>query len=193
MRSATGDGTTADASGPRGVGGHHARAAGGCFVPVTAERYEQALAEAQRLGLAERDPAADVEGHDTVAKVMILSALVFGRQLRPTQVHRQGITDIARSEIDRAAAAGARVKHVATLGAPDPDGNDDVVARVQRELVGPDDPLVNVEGTTNAVACTVSPIGVVTISGPGAGPQLAGQGVLSDVIAIARSCATDTR
>ena len=80
------------------------------------------------MGLAERDPAADVEGHDTVAKVMILSALVFGRQLRPTQVTCQGIADVARSEIDRAAATGGRIKHVATLGFPDPDG----VARSSR-------------------------------------------------------------
>ena len=90
------------------------------------ESYEDALAEAQRLGLAERDPAADVEGHDTVAKLMILSALVFGRQLRPTQVTCQGITDVTCSEIDRAASAGGRIKHVATLSFPGPDGSGDV-------------------------------------------------------------------
>ena len=155
--------------------------------------YEDALAEAQRLGLAERDPAADVQGHDTVAKVMILSALVFGRQLQPMQVTRQGITNVARSEIDRAASTGGRIKHVATLSFPDPAGGGNIVARVQPELVGRDDPLVNIEGTTNAVVCTASPIGEVTISGPGAGPQLAGQGVLSDVIAISRSPRTDIR
>jgi homoserine dehydrogenase len=77
--------------------------------------YEDALAEAQAAGLAERDPAADVEGHDSVAKIMILSALVFGRQLRAGEVARRGITGIARSEIDEAAATGTRLKHVATL------------------------------------------------------------------------------
>jgi len=148
--------------------------------------YEDALAEAQRLGLAERDPAADVEGHDTVAKVMILAALVFGRQLQPTQVTCRGITDVDLSEIDRAASTGARIKHVATLSFPDSDGSGDLIARVQPELVGRDDPLVNIEGTTNAVVCTAIPIGDVTISGPGAGPKLAGQGVLSDVVAIAK-------
>jgi homoserine dehydrogenase len=153
--------------------------------------YVDALAEAQRAGLAERDPAADVEGHDTVAKVMILSALVFGRQLRPDQVASQGITDIPGSEIDRAAASGARLKHVATLAFAEPDGAGEVSARVQRELVPRGDPLANVEGTTNAVVCRASPVGEVTIIGPGAGPQLAGQGVLSDLIAVARSCARD--
>ncbi len=149
--------------------------------------YEEALAEAQRAGLAERDPAADVDGHDAVAKVMILSALVFGRQLRRDQVACRGIAGIARSEFDRAAALGQRVKHVATLEFDEPGGAGEVTARVEPELVRADDPLANVEGTTNAVVCRADPVGEVTIAGPGAGPQLAGLGVLSDVIAVARS------
>jgi homoserine dehydrogenase len=149
--------------------------------------YEDALAEAQSAGLAERDPAADVEGHDAVAKVMILSALVFGRQLGREQVARRGITDIARSEIEQAASSEARLKHVATLDFSEPDGAGNVTARVEPELVGSADPLANVEGTTNAVVCRASPVGEVTIIGPGAGPQLAGQGVFSDLIAVARS------
>jgi homoserine dehydrogenase len=109
-------------------------------------------------GLAERDPAADVEGHDSVAKVMILSGLVFGRQLRRGQVTVGGITAITGQEIAQALSAGGRIKHVATLG---------------------------FDGTANAVVFEASPVGQVTIIGPGAGPELAGQGVLSDVIAVA--------
>ena len=149
--------------------------------------YEDALAEAQRAGLAERDPGADVEGHDAVAKVMILSALVFGRQLRREQVVCRGITDLTRSEIDRASSRGLRLKHVATLEFSEPDGAGNITARVEPELVSGDDPLANVEGTSNAIVCRAEPIGEVTIIGPGAGPQLAGQGVLSDLIAVARS------
>jgi homoserine dehydrogenase len=151
------------------------------------ESYEDALAEAQAAGLAERDPAADVEGHDAVAKVMILSALVFGRQLQREEVVCRGISDITRSEIDEAASNGRRVKHVATLEYSEPDGAGSVSARVEPDQVGGDDPLADIEGTTNAVVCRATPIGQVTIIGPGAGPQLAGQGVLSDLIAIARS------
>jgi homoserine dehydrogenase len=147
--------------------------------------YEDALAEAQRAGLAERDPAADVEGDDAVAKLMILSALVFGRQLRREQVACRGIAGIDRREIDQA-AGGARLKHVATLDWSEPDGAGDVTARVEPELVRAGDPLASIEGTTNAVVFRASPIGQVTIIGPGAGPQLAGQGVLSDLIAVAR-------
>ena len=149
--------------------------------------YEEALAEAQLAGLAERDPAADVDGHDAVAKVMILSALVFGRQLRRDEVACRGIAGIARSELERAASLGQRVKHVATLEFAERGGAGAVTARVEPELVGPDDPLANVEGTTNAVVCRADPVGEVTIAGPGAGPQLAGLGVFSDVIAVARS------
>jgi homoserine dehydrogenase len=153
--------------------------------------YEDALAEAQTAGLAERDPAADVEGHDAVAKVMILSALVFGRQLRREQIACRGITDIARSEIVQAASSGARLKHVATLRFSEPDGAGSVTARVEPELVPRTDPLAVIAGTSNAVVCRANPIGEVTIIGPGAGPQLAGQGVFSDLIAVARSGPSD--
>jgi homoserine dehydrogenase len=147
--------------------------------------YEDALAEAQRAGLAERDLAADVEGHDTVAKVMILSGLVFGRQLGREQVTCRGITAVTRPEIAQAASAGGRIRHVATLGFAGPGGAGGVTARVRPEFVGPGDPLVNVNGTTNAVVFEAEPVGQVTVTGPGAGPQLAGQGVLSDIIAVA--------
>jgi homoserine dehydrogenase len=60
-----------------------------------------------------------------------------------------------------------------------------VTARVRPEFTGRDDPLVNVDGTTNAVVFEADPVGRVTITGPGAGPQLAGLGVLSDIIAVA--------
>jgi homoserine dehydrogenase len=149
--------------------------------------YEDALAEAHAAGLAERDPAADVEGHDSVAKVMILSALVFRRQLGVDQVVRRGIDEITRDEIDDAAATGRRLKHVATLEFSGPDGTGEVTARVEPEPVSPDDPLARIEGTTNAVVCRASPVGELTVAGPGAGPELAGQGVLSDLIAVARA------
>jgi homoserine dehydrogenase len=149
--------------------------------------YDEALAEAQAAGLAERDPGADVDGDDSVAKVMILSALVFGRQLRREQVACRGIAGMARAEIERAASDGARLKHVATLDFAAPGGAGGVVARVEPELVPGDDPLARIEGTTNAVVCRASPLGEVAIVGPGAGPQLAGQGVFSDLIAVARS------
>jgi homoserine dehydrogenase len=147
--------------------------------------YADALAEAQRAGLAERDPSADVEGHDSIAKVMILSGLVFGRQLGHEQVAGRGITGITGQEARRVASEGGRLRHVATLAFSGPDGTGTVTARVRPEIVHASDLLARIDGVTNALVCQASPIGEVTIIGPGAGPQLAGQGVLSDIIAVA--------
>lgn len=148
--------------------------------------YERALADAQRAGLAERDPAADVEGSDTTAKLMILSALVFGRQLRRDQVACTGITGVTGEQARQAASAGRRIRHVATLAFAGPAGTGAVTARVQPEAVPAGDLLAGIDGVSNAVVCQANPVGEITVIGPGAGPQLAGQGVLSDVIAIAR-------
>ncbi len=147
--------------------------------------YEDALAAAQEAGLAERDPAADVEGHDAVAKTMILAALVFGIQLRPEQVARRGITDID-GQVREAVATGRRVRLVATL---ELSGTGELAARVEPIAVATDDPLASVEGVMNAVICRADPVGQVVVIGPGAGPELAGQGVLSDLIALARRLA----
>jgi len=76
---------------------------------------------------------------------------------------------------------------VATLEFSGPDGAGDVVARVEPEALAGDDPLARIDRTTNAVVCRASPIGEVTIAGPGAGPELAGQGVFSDLIAVGRA------
>jgi homoserine dehydrogenase len=147
---------------------------------------EDALAQAQRAGLAEPDPAADVEGYDATAKVMILSALVFGRQLSRDQVACRGIAGITGREAARAASAGGRLRHVASLAFSGPGGAGTVTATVQPEVVPAGDLLASVDGVANAVVCRASPVGEITIIGPGAGPHLAGQGVLSDIIAVAR-------
>jgi homoserine dehydrogenase len=144
--------------------------------------YEDALAEARAIGLAERDPSADVDGHDAMAKTMILAALVFGRQLGPEQVVRRGIAEITRADLDEAARAGDRIKLVASLVV----SGSDLEARVEPVRLPAGDPLARVEGVTNAVVCSAEPVGEVTIVGPGAGPELAGQGVFSDLIAVAR-------
>jgi len=147
--------------------------------------YEEALAEAQRIGLAERDPAADVEGFDEAAKLMILAGLVFGVQLEPDQVDRRGIAEMSREEVEAAAADGRRIRSVATI---EPGGaGAGLSARVAPEALDAEDPLAGAEGATNALIHRAEPVGEVMISGPGAGPELAGQGVLSDLIAIARA------
>lgn len=149
--------------------------------------YREALAEAQALGLAERDPTADVEGYDAMAKAMILAALVFEDQIRPDDIFRRGITGIEGPRIDAATSAGRRVKELVTLERSESSGTTSITARVEPAELSREDPLAAVAGVTNAVVCRVEPVGEVVISGPGAGPDLAGQGVFSDLIAVAQA------
>jgi homoserine dehydrogenase len=149
--------------------------------------FDEALAAAQEAGLAERGAEADVEGSDAQAKTMILAALVFGRQLRPEEVALRGISGIARTEIERAVSTGGRIRHVATLEFSERDGGGDVRSSVEPVFLSGDDPLARIDGTDNAVICRATPVGEITIVGPGAGLELAGQGVLSDLIAVART------
>ena len=146
----------------------------------TGVAYEDALAEAQRAGLAEPDPSADVDGWDSVAKVMVLSAVVFGTQLELGDVSVRGISALDRSEIEAALGRGERIREIATL---DPGAG---VASVEAVAVAADHPFFAVEGTRNELRLEVEPLGEVVMGGPGAGPELAGQGVYSDVIALAR-------
>ena len=149
--------------------------------------YDEALAAAQAAGLAERGVEADVKGSDAQAKTMILAALVFGRQLRPEEVACRGISGVARTEIEGAVSAGGRIRHVATLELSERDGVGDVRASVEPVFLSGANPLARIDGTENAVICRATPVGEITIVGPGAGLELAGQGVLSDLIAVARS------
>jgi homoserine dehydrogenase len=149
--------------------------------------YEDALTEAQDLGLAERDPTADVEGYDAMAKAMILAGLVFGTQLRLEDVVRRGISRIDRAQIDAATSEGARVKELVTLEVSEEGGAASLMARVEPALLPNDDLLAGVSGVVNAVVCRAEPIGEVVVTGPGAGPELAGQGVFSDLIAVAQT------
>ena len=139
--------------------------------------YADALEDAQRIGLAERDPSADVDGHDAVAKAMVLSALVFGRQLRLEDVSRAGISSVTEEAVREAVSDGRRIREVTTV-----EGS---AARVEPVALELGDPLARIEGTDNAVVCSAEPLGEVTVVGPGAGLELAGQGVLSDLVATA--------
>jgi homoserine dehydrogenase len=150
------------------------------------ESYADALADAQRRGLAERDPSADVDGHDSVAKLLILSALVFGTQLRPADISRRGISSLGDDAIRRAKSEGLTVREVTTLE-PSVSGSGMLTGRVEPVGLGADDLLAPVDGTNNAVACQAEPLGEIMVLGPGAGVDLAGQGALSDLINVALS------
>jgi homoserine dehydrogenase len=152
-----------------------------CSRMANGASYSDAVAEACESGLAERDPSSDMDGLDSVAKLMVLSALVFGVQLEVENVACRGMSAISDREAQATFARGQRIREVATL---DPGAGHRAVAA---GVVSPGDPLFHTEGTRNAVALEVDPLGEISISGPGAGPELAGQGVFSDLIALAQA------
>lgn len=154
------------------------------------DSYGEAFAAAQEAGLAERDPTADVEGLDAAAKAMTLAALVLGTQLRREDVRCRGIASIDREQVVEARAQGLRIKEVVTVERSGAEPDAAVTARVEPMPLPSDDPLARVDGTDNILTCAAEPVGAISITGPGAGPRLAGQGVLSDVIAATRSPAT---
>jgi homoserine dehydrogenase len=149
------------------------------------DSYDEALAAAQADGLAERDPSADVDGHDETAKAMILAGLVFGEQLELDAVVRSGVSAVASEDVRRAVRDGAIVRPVVEIDRSG-SGDGELTARVGPAALDRADPLVGIDGATNAVVCRADPVGEITIAGPGAGPHLAGQGVLSDLIRVAR-------
>jgi homoserine dehydrogenase len=156
---------------------------------ATGRDYAEVLADAQAQGYAETDPTADVEGYDAVAKTLILSALVFGRSLKPHEVARQGITTITREQVQHAADQGQRIKLIASLRLlSDNEGKEvSLDARVEPVALPLSDPLARVDGVMNAISIQADTLSEVTIIGPGAGGIQTGQGLLADVIACARA------
>ncbi len=156
---------------------------------ATGRDYAEVLADAQAQGYAETDPTADVEGYDAVAKTLILSALVFGRSLKPHQVARQGITNITREQIQRATDQGQRIKLIASLRLlSNNDGKESALdARVEPLALPLSDPLARVDGVMNAISVQADTLSEVTIIGPGAGGIQTGQGLLADVIACTKA------
>jgi homoserine dehydrogenase len=145
--------------------------------------YAAALALAQKLGYAEADPTADVEGYDAVAKIVILSNVLLGGELTPADVKREGITALNRGMIMTAKEQGFRYKLIAQtrkVGAK-------IEASVSPQKLPLTDPLAGVMGAQNALTFDTDLMGKVTIQGAGAGKIETGYSILSDILAIHRN------
>ncbi len=146
--------------------------------------FEAALKEAQERGYAEKDPTADIEGHDACRKICILSALGFGRHIYPDQVPTEGITNITLSDVEYASSGGYKVKLLGRSIRRESDGK--VCAYVAPHLVANDSPLANVEDVFNAIQITGDSIGEVMFYGQGAGKLPTASAVVADVMDIVR-------
>jgi homoserine dehydrogenase len=151
--------------------------------------YADALAEAQRLGYAEPDPTADVEGIDAAYKLAILCGLAFHVAASPDDVARQGISKLAARDFRYADALGYTIKLLATGRLL--DGG--LVASVQPTLVANDEPLAKVDGVLNAVQIEGDLVGRVVFEGRGAGPQPTASAILADVLDVARDIVAGRR
>ncbi len=142
--------------------------------------YEEALAEAQKLGYAEANPTGDVEGFDARAKVTILANVLMNLNLDINDVSCEGITKIKSEDIAKAKTQNSRWKLIGSVEMK--DGK--VSASVKPEMIPLTHPLASVMGSTNAVTFTTDLMGDVTIIGKGAGRVETGFSILTDLLAI---------
>jgi homoserine dehydrogenase len=147
--------------------------------------FDEALAEAQRLGYAEADPTADVEGFDAAAKCAILATLAFDSEVTADDVYREGITSITAQDIADAARLGYVVKLLAIAELDDGE----VSARVHPAMVPVGHPLASVREAFNAVFVEGSKVGQLMFYGRGAGGDPTATSVVGDVVHVARHLA----
>ena len=144
--------------------------------------YEDALQLAQKLGYAEADPTADVEGYDALAKIVILSNVLLGGNIKPSDAAREGITALSKDKILEAKKEGFRYKLIASTRKE----NGRIVASVSPQKLPLSDPLSGIMGANNALSFDLDLLGKVTIQGPGAGKTETGYSILVDILAIHR-------
>ncbi|HET9443388.1 MAG TPA: homoserine dehydrogenase [Acidimicrobiales bacterium] len=140
--------------------------------------YADALAEAQSLGYAERDPTADVEGYDAGAKAAILATIAFGVRVVAGDVYREGISGVTAADIAFAGRMGYVVKLLAIAERVDGE----VAVRVHPAMLPLDHPLAAVRGSFNAVFIEGEAVGELMLYGRGAGGMPTASAVLGDLI-----------
>jgi homoserine dehydrogenase len=146
--------------------------------------YDEVLAEAQSLGLAERDPTADVEGHDSAAKAAILAGVAFGYDVAGDDVYREGITGVRAIDLEFADRFGYVVKLLAVVERTD---DDEVSVRVHPTMVPKAHPLAGVRDAFNAVFIEGEAAGELMLYGLGAGGRPTASAVLGDLIDATRN------
>jgi len=146
------------------------------------------LADAQRLGYAEADPTADVDGLDAADKLAILASLAFGGRIKLEEVYCEGIRNVGAADIAYAERLGFVIKLLAIARREpqlSPDEPEQLQVRVHPTLVPKQHPLASVNDVYNAILIEGDPIGQVMFFGPGAGSGPTASAVVSDVLNIA--------
>lgn len=140
--------------------------------------FDTVLKDAQNKGYAEKDPSADIEGHDTCRKIAILTSLAYGQQVDFEDIYTEGITKISERDIDYAKKLKAKIK---IFGSSKKIG-DRVSAMVAPVLIKQQHPLYNVDDVFNAILVKGNMAGDVMFYGQGAGKHATASAVVSDIM-----------
>jgi len=151
--------------------------------------FTDILADAQKLGYAEADPTADVDGLDAADKIAILASLAFAGRIKLQDVHCEGIRQVSATDIAYAQKLGFVIKLLALAKreeiASDTPESETLQMRVHPTLVPQTHPLASISGVYNAILVEGEPIGQVMFFGPGAGSGPTASAVVSDILNIA--------
>lgn len=145
--------------------------------------FDEALAAAQEIGIAETDPTLDIDGWDASIKTVILANVIMGADLRPADVDRQGIRGLALEEVQQAEADGERIRLLCEAERTD---SGEVRASVRPERVPLHDILASIKGTTSIVDFETDVLPRLTIVENDPGPKTTAYGMLADMVNIAR-------
>jgi homoserine dehydrogenase len=151
--------------------------------------YAETLDEASRLGYAEADPTADVDGYDAASKAAILASIAFHTRVTAADVYREGITAVTPADVAAARTLGRTIKLLAICErvANGDDGAEAVAVRVHPAMIPRTHPLAGVGGAFNAVFVEADAAGSLMFYGQGAGGSPTASAVLGDLVAVARN------
>jgi len=149
--------------------------------------FESVLAEAQRLGYAEADPAFDIEGTDAAHKLTILASIAFGIPLQFEKVYTEGITKITREDVAFSSELGFNIKHLGICRRSESG----IELRVHPTLISKRRLIANVDGVMNAVLVKGDAVGPTLYYGAGAGSDPTASAVVGDIVDVVRVLTSD--
>ena len=142
--------------------------------------FADALGEAQRLGYAEANPAADVEGKDAARKTVILGAIASGKLVSPEAISTEGITNISLCDVELAQTLGYSIKLIGHAE----DRDRKLLAFVSPMAVSESNPLARIDGVFNGILVNANMVGDVMFYGPGAGKLPTASAVVADIVDV---------
>jgi homoserine dehydrogenase len=154
---------------------------------ATGASYAETLNEASRLGYAEADPTADVDGYDAASKAAILASIAFHTRVTAADVYREGIAAVTPADVAAAKTLGRTIKLLAICERTTRGGTEAVAVRVHPAMIPRTHPLATVGGAFNAVFVEADAAGSLMFYGQGAGGAPTASAVLGDLVAVARN------